>query len=263
MTLIPKFCAYVINLDRDPLRWKHMEESFKRTSLQLVRIAAIDGNTLDLHSLEFDPTRFRIFHGRLVNVYEVACFLSHIKAIQAFLRTNQEHALFCEDDIMIHPKLENVIVAALKEKKSWNILRLTGLCKSHPLVLKKLCAGYDLSIELGRLKGAGAYILDRQAARVFANHLLPMWLPWDHAFDREWFFGLKALVVTPFPISQTREYFSSNIQQNSQPKCSHLQRYLSTYPYQMFNELTRYIFRTSAFMAWKVSRIVALLHPKR
>ena len=249
---MPPLRAYIINLDRAPSRWKHIEESFEKTSLQLCRIPAVDGNTLMLTCANFDANRFRRFHGRFLNIYEVACYLSHMKAIQAFLKTNEEHALICEDDIFVNPDLENVIAAALQERTSWNILRLTGLYLGNTVSVKKLTGEYSLAVQLGRLKGAGAYILDRKAAEAFVKHLLPMWLPWDHAFDREWFFGLKALSVTPFPISQTREHFPSAIQKHSQPKLSNLQRSLTTYPYQIFNELTRYLFRLSALVAWKM-----------
>ena len=249
---MPPLHAYVINLDRDSNRWKHIQESFHGTSFLLSRVSAIDGNTLALPSPYFDATRFRLFHGRLVNIYEIACYISHIKAIQSFLQSNEEHALICEDDIVVHPELETIITAALKEKDSWNILRLSGLSPGNPIFLKQLTHNYSLSLELCRLKGAGAYILDRKAAASYVKHLLPMWLPWDHAFDREWFLGLRALVVMPFPINQTREEFPSNIQKNSQPKCSTLQRWYTTYPYQIFNELTRYLFRLSSLVAWMI-----------
>jgi glycosyl transferase family 25 len=97
---MPPLHAYVINLDRDSSRWKHMQESFQGTSFELSRVSAIDGNALALHSPYFDSTRFRLLHGRLVNIYEIACYRSHIKAIQAFLQSNEEYALFCEDDIV-------------------------------------------------------------------------------------------------------------------------------------------------------------------
>ena len=248
--MIATIHTYVINLDRDSSRWKHIQESFQGPFYELSRVSAIDGNELALPSPYFDATRFRLLHGRLVNIYEIACYMSHIKAIQAFLKTNQEHALFCEDDIVVHPELESVIATALQEKNSWNILRLSGLSVGHPIFLKKLTENYSLSLELGRLKGAGAYILDRKAAQSYVKHLVPMWLPWDHAFDREWFFGLKALVITPFPMNQTEDMFPSNIQKNSQPKCSTLQRWCTTYPYQIFNELMRYLLRLSSLIVW-------------
>jgi hypothetical protein len=77
---------------------------------------------------------------------------------------------------------------------------------------RPLGRGYDLCVNFARLKGAGAYVLDRRAARAFATGLLPMWLPFDHAIDREWAFGLRAAYVQPFPISQVEKRFRSSIQ---------------------------------------------------
>ena len=245
--------AYVINLDRAPERWVHMEKSFAKTKIALHRVPAIDGKNLSLPSEDFDARRFRLFHGRVINIYELACYLSHLKALEAFLASGEEHALICEDDIFLKEELDAVVVAALRDSSSWNILRLTGLSKGKALSLKKLTPDYSLCLQLGRLKGAGAYLVDRKAAALFVQKLLPMWLPWDHAMDREWVFGLKALSVAPFPISQTDEKFQSAIQENSQPRLSKLQRWLTTYPYQGFNELSRWLFRLSAFIWRKAS----------
>ena len=45
------------------------------------------------------------------------------------------------------------------------------------------------------------------AARALVAGLLPMRLPFDHAFDREWFFGLRAATVLPSPCSQIESDF--------------------------------------------------------
>jgi len=244
--------AYVINLDRAPERWNHIEQSFTKTKIVLHRVPAIDGKNLSLPSEVFDATRFRLFHGRILNIYELACYLSHIKALEAFLDSGKEHALICEDDIFLQEGLDMVISRALQYSSSWNILRLTGLRAGKALSLKKLTADYSLCLQFGRLKGAGGYLIDRKAAALFVQKLLPMWLPWDHAMDREWFFGLRALSVAPFPISQTDEKFQSAIQENSQPRLSKLRRWLTTYPYQVFNELLRWLFRLSYLIWMKV-----------
>lgn len=246
--------AYVINLDCAPERWTHIEKAFATTTMQLHRVSAVDGNDIALPSPHFDAVRFRLFHGRLINIYEVACYLSHLKALQAFLETKEKYALICEDDIFLKPELEDVLHKALQFSSSWNILRLTGLSSNAGLFLQKLTPSYSLSLQLGRLKGAGAYVVDRKAASSFLKGLLPIWLPWDHAFDREWVFGLKALSVTPFLISQTDEKFESAIQKNSQPKLSSLQRYLTTYPYQCFNEISRCFFRSVAWIQFKTRK---------
>ena len=246
--------AYVINLDRAPERWAHIERSFAKTAIGLSRVSAVDGKNLSLPSVAFDATRFRLFHGRILNIYELACYLSHLKAMEAFLESDAEHALICEDDIFLSDDLEEVITAALQHTSLWNILRLTGLRAGRAVPVKKLSGHYSLCLQLGRLKGAGAYLIDRKAAVIFVQKLLPMWLPWDHAMDREWVFGLRALSVAPFPISQTDEKFQSAIQENSQPRLSKLQRWLTTYPYQIFNEISRWLFRFSALVGLKVRR---------
>ena len=235
--------AYVINLESAPERWIHMQRAFEGTTFRLERVPAITGRTLQLPIPEFDEERFRQFHGRGINVFEVACYLSHLKAMKAFLATSESHAMICEDDLYPKPGIDPVIAALMKTTFAWNIARLTGLSPGTPFKVVTLAGGHDLNVQLGRLKGCGAYIIDRKAAQACVTGLLPMWLPWDHAVDREWTLGLKAVSVSPFPISQTEERFVSAIQGNSQPRLSSRERWKTTYPYQIGNEFSRWIHR--------------------
>jgi glycosyl transferase family 25 len=164
------------------------------------------------------------------------------------LETTDTHALICEDDVLPSKDLSEVLQSALCHSGAWNILRLTGLSCGIPLPARKLCGDYRLCVSLGRLKGAGAYAIDRAAARAFSAHLLPMWLPYDHAFDREWFFGLRAAYVLPFPCSQTEHSFSSSIQKAGSQRLPALNRWLTTYPYQAFNESMRWVFRGANYL---------------
>lgn len=239
-------CAYVINLDRAPERWAAMQEVFKETNIVPVRVAAIDGKKLSLPLLDFDVKGFQRWHGRQVNTYEVGCYLSHLKALQTFLESNQEHALIAEDDLCLETGFGEMLEASFKNASHWNILRLTGLHEGKPIPIAALTDDYSLCVQMVRQKGAGAYLIDRKAASIFINKLSPMWLPWDHAFDREWFFGLKALTIKPFPISQTEEKFESSIQGNAQPKLAPWKRWLTTYPYQATNEVARWLYRGRA-----------------
>ena len=248
---MPSLCAYIINLDRAPERWSHMEQAFGTTKIPFCRVAAVDGQKLTLPSTDFEERRFRLFHGRKTNIYEVACFYSHIKAMKLFLESDYEHAMICEDDIFFEKGLDEVLDEAFQYSSCWNVLRLTGLQPGKALRVKRLPNNGFLCLQMGRLKGCGATIIDRIAARAFVNGLLPMWLPWDHAIDREWVFGLKCLSLEPFPISQIDEKFQSSIQQDSQPRLARIQRWMTTYPYQALNELSRWIFRFSYFLYLK------------
>ena len=237
--------AFVINLESAPERWLHMQQAFAGTPFEVERVEAISGKTLELPVPEFDEVRFRAMHGRGVNIFEVACYMSHIKAIRAFLETGESHAMFCEDDLHPKPDVGILLASLMKTSFAWNVARLSGLSEGTPCKVATLAGGYALNVQMGRLKGCGAYILDRKAAEAFVSGLVPMWLPWDHAADREWPLGLKAVSVSPFPISQTEEKFVSAIQGNSQPRLSSSFRWRSTYPYQIRNEFSRWLHRGS------------------
>jgi len=246
--------AYVINLDTATDRWLHMVAAFEATDIRLVRIAAVEGRSMELDAAHFDRPRYRSRHGREINLFEVACYLSHIKALTAFLaeESGEENAIILEDDVTPLPGFDSVARDALKFAGAWSILRLSGLSRGKPMRVEKLSGAHSLCVNLGRLKGAGAYMINRAAARSLVDHLLPISLPYDHAMDREWLWGLKAAYVLPFPISQTDRLFRSSIQQNSQRKLGSLSRIFRTYPYQVFNEFSRYIFRLFLFAAWNI-----------
>jgi glycosyl transferase family 25 len=243
--------AYVINLDTATDRWKHMTVAFQATDLRLIRVSAVDGNSMILPADQFNPSGYHRRHGREINIFEVACYLSHLKALAAFLDGGvQETAIILEDDVTPATDVNAITREALNFSGKWDILRLSGLSRGSPVRVGKLTSGHSICVNLARLKGAGAYMINRKAAQRFLNHLLPITLPYDHAMDREWCWGLKAAYVLPFPISQTACQFRSSIQHNSKRKLSCARRLATTYPYQAFNELHRYIFRICSFATW-------------
>ena len=243
--------AYIINLDSAKDRWESVAREFSGTKFELRRISGVDGNTLQITPDDYSATLYRWFHGRPTNPRHIGCYLSHVRAMKAFLATDDSHALICEDDLLLRADFEKVIEFALRYTFSWNILRLTGLGKGQPVKIVKLGNKYSLCVNFGRLKGTGAYVLDRKAASAWADGLLPMRLPIDHALDREWFFGLRAVDVLPFPATQTESGFRSSIHVGESLKSHAAQRWLTTYPYQALNELSRWLFRAAAYVRIK------------
>jgi glycosyl transferase, family 25 len=241
--------AYVINLDRATARWEHIRCVFEDTPFRVERVAAVDGASIRLPIPEFDERRFRRCHGRGTNVFEVACYLSHLKAMRQFLGTGDSHALICEDDLHPGDQLGELLESLMVTAAHWNVARLSGLAEGTPFPVAPLGGGYVLNVQLGRLKGCGAYLVDRKSARAFVGGLLPMWLPWDHAADREWVFGLRAVSVSPFPFSQNEQVFASAIQGNAQKKLPSAQRWQTTYPYQTKNEIARWCHRGISLVA--------------
>tara|TARA_B110000208_G_C11799546_1_gene441258 strand:- start:185 stop:856 length:672 start_codon:yes stop_codon:yes gene_type:complete len=81
--------TYFINLDRSKDRRAHMEKTFKN----ITRIPAFDGDILDNYENIKLPLKC------WQNKYQLACSLSHIKAIIEAYQNNDEGAIISEDDI--------------------------------------------------------------------------------------------------------------------------------------------------------------------
>lgn len=244
--------AFIINLDSATDRWAFIQAGFVASQLTLCRVPAVDRKTLVFPHPQYSEKLYRWFHGRTPNPRELACYLSHLKAMEAFLATGDEHALIAEDDLVLRPDFDAAIAAAMRYARAWNILRVTGLSRGHPIRLARLSDNYSLCVNLGRLKGAGAYVIDRVAGTALISRLLPMRLPYDHAFDREWFLGLRAACIIPFPASQIESPFLSSVQPGIYLKLSRTRRTLATYPYQACNETMRWFFRGAAYLRFKL-----------
>lgn len=90
--IIQDIPIYWINLERRDDRRIHMENLL--TGFYNTRIEAIDGNTINL--LDWDD---KINTKKKLSKYEIACALSHIKAIQQAYDDGCEYAIIAEDDI--------------------------------------------------------------------------------------------------------------------------------------------------------------------
>ncbi len=247
--------AFVINLDAATERWAFVENSFTHSRLQLQRVPAIDIKELTFPHPDYSEKLYRLFHGRTPNRRELACYLSHLKALGIFLETGESHAIIGEDDIVLRPDLDLVLEAVLRHAHRWNIVRLSALGTGHPICIARLHRDYSLCVNMGRLKGSGAYLVDRRAAETLRKKLLPMRLPYDHALDREWLWGLRAVSIHPFPVSQTENDFDSTVQPGTWPKLSRPRRWLTTYPYQATNEMSRWLFRASYSLRLKLATL--------
>jgi GR25 family glycosyltransferase involved in LPS biosynthesis len=84
--------VYYINLDSRKDRQKHMEGIIQTYSLQATRISAVHGKKPLLGFVENIPDNLR--------PVEVACCLSHLRAIREWYSTsNTDTAIICEDDV--------------------------------------------------------------------------------------------------------------------------------------------------------------------
>lgn len=122
----------------------------------------------------------------------------------------------------------------------WDMLRLSGNHHGFPVAIRRLGEDHSLCVNLFRQCCACAYVVNRRAARRICERLLPMKLPYDHAFDREWLLGFSALQLHPF-VARQRGYDSqiSSLGFEKFPLPLRLPAFL----YRLANEVTRFCYR--------------------
>ena len=232
----------LINMTGADARLNASKLHFASLQIPFNRVDAIIGKDLQFPTPQFSELGYKLCHGRRTVPAEVGCYLSHLKAAEILLRTDHTYALICEDDVFFCEDFLSVIDSALTHEKDWDILRLTTVNNHTVFPYKAISSKHQLAISLMRKKGAGAYIVNRKAAKWIAEKLIPIRVAYDIAFDLEYFAGLKAAFVHPLPAHQTREsdtQIQHNIRSYKLPKW----RYFTVLPYRAWLEITRVMFR--------------------
>ena len=231
--------VYVINLDRSPGRMSDFMQSFGAIGLEVVRVPAMDGNDLMLPHPDYDERKYRLYHGKQTSRGVIGCYFSHIKALRQFLESDEETALICEDDVSAKPDLPQVLDEVLALKKHWDFVRLSGYRPPGMWIgfwripmyvpVRTLGNGYCLSVPVYYVESASSYLINRKAAEKIIACSLPMYLPYDHAFEQNWRMDLTAMMTVPYPIALNEHNSRSEIRARSMPtkqKLPFLQRYL-------------------------------------
>ena len=246
--------AYVINIPTATERRRHVEGLFQRLGIEHIFVAAVVGAALAFPDPDYDEARYKLVHGKRTNSAEVGCYFSHIKALALFLESGDDFGLVCEDDITPVENFVTVLSEALEHSDEFDLLRLSGFHHGMPVRAIKLRSGYSLCHNLTRQTGAGAYLVNRRAAANMIRYLRPMWLPFDHAFDREWVWRGRAMCLDPMPVLQNQG-FSSQINADRSYRLPAVIRYSTVFPFRFYNESTRILTRTSAIVRQKLRRV--------
>jgi glycosyl transferase family 25 len=198
MTVLQKLTAFVINLDRSPERLRAVTEALHHYGINWERVAAVDGHKLDLDQTpEFSLVGYRRLHGKEINRAEVGCYLSHVRAFRQFLASDHQYALILEDDAVFYANPSALLASLMAQSQHWDVAKLSGYHSGSPVSLCALDGEHDLCVAITKHTGANAYLVNRHAAQTYVERLLPMKLPYDHAFDRPWLYGLKFRMVNP------------------------------------------------------------------
>ncbi|MFM8575177.1 MAG: glycosyltransferase family 25 protein [Limnohabitans sp.] len=247
-----KLLTLVINLDRSPLRLERMAQQLKDISWPWQRLPAVDGNKLSMDdSSLIDVDSFRRKHGKMPLPGELGCYLSHVQAMRSFLDTDKDFVLIMEDDLRIGPDLPAVVDALLAQASQWDMVMLSGIHSASKLPLRTLTGKYRLAVSLIRYAGASCYLVNRHAATVYVDGLLPMSLPYDHEYDRAWAWRLKCRAVVPAPCRHSFEDGSdlhpSGVIRNN----FHWTKRMSTYGWRIKTDLRRLVHGLAQWLMYR------------
>jgi glycosyl transferase family 25 len=247
MNLLPHsnkvLACYLINLASAVDRLREMNKKVAFAGLECELVIAIDGKKIDPDMPLFCATSYKFLHGRRPIPAEIGCYLSHIECAKRFLETKADFAMILEDDVSFSDDFMEIIDEACKNSNLWDILRLTSVSNGKKFCVKKITKQHYLAVALTREKGAGAYVINRNAGRWLTKKLIPMRLSYDIAFDLEYLAGLKAAFVWPLPASQ-RSNYETQIQININDYKLPRYRYFTVLPYRAYLEITRAVCRS-------------------
>jgi glycosyl transferase family 25 len=192
--------AFLINLDRSSDRLVEMEKRLAKAAISWQRVPGVDGKALELDScVDLDERGYEKWHGKSLNINEAGCYLSHLKAIRTFLASDAKYGLILEDDADFPPEFNALLTQLMGASDRWDIVKLSAFHSGTPIRVAKLNPPYDLAVALSRHMNANCVLMNRKAAQILVNKLSPMRLPYDHALERAWLWGLKLRIVTPTP----------------------------------------------------------------
>ncbi|MBO6556988.1 MAG: glycosyltransferase family 25 protein [Pseudomonadales bacterium] len=168
---------FVINLERDHLRYANINEQLKSLSLDFELITAIDGKALTPGQLaeDYDENAALLRIARKMTPSEIGCALSHLRAYQNLISSNEERCLILEDDVELPTDLPNMLLQLtplldVKEPRVCLLSPATSRSRSRPVgefmgyKVKPFADGYFTS----------SYLINKSAAKRLHEYLYPV-----------------------------------------------------------------------------------------
>jgi len=182
---------YVINLERAQTRLERMQTIFAAHNLSFTRIKAIDGAQLDEETYkEINAVNLwleALTHG------EVACFLSHKKALETLIADKVPYGVIFEDDVQLGEAAEKILASSVwlpagaTEAAEMEIVKLetsgkkVWLGSPQPVMVE---GGSLAPFTLAAIKSthimAAAYVISRDAAVRLLQLMQQASAPFDH-----------------------------------------------------------------------------------
>ena len=203
----------VINLSRAHERKRSVTKQFRSTGMSCEFFAAIDWQDLTDQQLALVDRNGRVLHGRReLRLGQIACWLSHRKVLEEFLRSGEERIGVFEDDIVFAKDARAVIDCISRTDIPFDIIFLyNGKAADRFVALRKLSSTHHLGIFRFHDHGALGYIITRGGAKKFLSANPKIIHQLDHSMHAYWENDLSVyslnppLVITPSAYSYLHE----------------------------------------------------------
>lgn len=156
-----------INIESSHHRHNFMTDQFQKLEIDNERIDAFTPDSIKNFTIKRNPKSIN-------SDKEIACILSHIKAIQKGYEQNLEYFIVCEDDMFIPSLKESTIVQCMKifeHKMSCSIDLLQFFINGHPFIIQLYNEYFVEQRELFKeikehiYSSTGYYLISREGAK--------------------------------------------------------------------------------------------------
>lgn len=174
---------YIINLPTATDRHEIMQRQMEAVDGSFQFITAISGQEVEQNNLPgYEEKKTKRYYNYKLVPNEVACVMSHRKALQQFLDDGVEYGVILEDDAQLLPYFREGIQELIHRITGWDVvkLELRGPSKVFPLCFKW---GKNSILQPVFLKhfgrGSMGFIYTRRAAEIILHDSESFFLPAD------------------------------------------------------------------------------------
>lgn len=172
---------FVINLARRPDRMAAMAARLGELGLAYTRIEAVDAKTtapeeLNSHFSDKGPTG-------VISRGDKACSLSHFRAWEAFLQSDDSHGVILEDDVFVHDAARQLLASADWIPDFVHLLKIERFGPPSQRVLLgpgRRLGEREIAPLLSKHTGTAGYVLTRDIAELLV-HMKPR--EWNQPID--------------------------------------------------------------------------------
>ncbi len=189
---------FVISLKDAYSRREKAIQSLNETNLSWDFLNAIDGRKLNESPPEYNAKKVTRLLGFELTAGEIGCFLSHKKAWQNCIDSNQV-TLILEDDFLLKSHFLETLNIAINKYQDWDIFRLQALSETPSKLLADFGSLKIVKNMQDPLASAG-YLIKPSGARKLLENSSQIFEPIDHFLEHTKFHKAKIVAVKPYAV---------------------------------------------------------------